>query len=49
MVVDSLSKLSLGSLCHMDEKKQGLVKDIYLLVNVGVHLLDSEDGYMIIQ
>ena len=49
MVVDALSRLSLGSLSHVDVKKRGLVKDIYRLANLGVRLLDFENGGVIVQ
>lgn len=47
MVVDALSRLSMGSLSHVDEEKQGLVKYIHHLANLRVCLLDSENGGMI--
>ncbi|KAF3672357.1 putative 3-oxoacyl-[acyl-carrier-protein] reductase, chloroplastic-like isoform X1 [Capsicum annuum] len=42
-------KLSMGSLSHMDEETQNLVKDIHHLTNLGVCLLDFEDGGVIVQ
>ncbi|KAF3644767.1 hypothetical protein FXO37_21307 [Capsicum annuum] len=44
VVVDALSRLSMWSLSHVDKDKQELVKDIHRLANLGVLLLDSENG-----
>ena len=49
MVVDALSKLSMGSLTNLEERKWELVKDIDCLLNLGVRLVDSKDGSMIVQ
>lgn len=46
VVADALSRLSMGSLTHVEEGKQELVKDIHRLDNLGVHLLDSKDSGM---
>ncbi|KAF3618259.1 hypothetical protein FXO38_33529 [Capsicum annuum] len=44
MVADSLSRLSMRSLAHMDKEKRELVKNTHRLANLEVHLLDSENG-----
>lgn len=49
MVADAHSKLSMGSLAHVEEEKKGLTKDIHCLANLGVRLLDSEDGGVAVQ
>ncbi|KAF3636571.1 hypothetical protein FXO37_25393 [Capsicum annuum] len=38
-----------GSLSHVDEEKRGLVKDTHRLANLGVHLLDFENGGIVVQ
>ena len=37
------------SLAHMEEGKRELVKDIHHFANLGVHLLDSKDGGVMLQ
>ncbi|KAF3619188.1 Cyclin-B2-4 [Capsicum annuum] len=49
MVADSLSRLSMRSLAHMDKEKWELVKNTHCLANLEVHLLDTENGGVIIQ
>ncbi len=49
MVADALSRLSMGSLSHVEKKRRGLVKDINRLANLGVCLLDTEDRGVIVQ
>lgn len=48
MVANSLSKLSMGSLSHMDKEKRDFVRDINRLDNLGVRLLDSKDSGVIV-
>ena len=47
VVADALSRLSMGSLSHVEEGKKEMVKDIHCLTNLGVRLLDSEDREVI--
>lgn len=47
MVIDALSRLSMGSFSHVDEEKLGLIKDIYN--NLKFRLLDYEDRGVIVQ
>ena len=49
VVVNALSGLSMGSLSFVDKEKWDLVKDIHHLDNLEIHLLDFEDGDMIVQ
>lgn len=43
IIADARSRLFMESLYHVNEEKIGLVKDIHILPNLGVYLLDSED------
>lgn len=49
MFADALSQLYMESLAHVDKETRELVKDIYHLDNLGVCLLDSEDGGVFVQ
>lgn len=49
IVTDARSKLSMGGLAYIDEHKWELVKDIHHLSNLGVHLLDSDNGGVFVQ
>lgn len=49
VVADALSKFFMGSLSHVEEGKRDMVKDIHRLANLGVQLLDSKDGGVVIQ
>jgi len=42
MVIDALSRLSMGSLAHVDKGIQELVKDIHHLDNLGFCHLDTK-------
>ena len=42
--VDSLSRLSMGSTTHGKEEKRELAKDIHRLTRLGVRLIDSTKG-----
>ena len=44
MVVNALSRLSKGSVSHIDEAKKDLVKDVHWLARLGVRLEDSLNG-----
>ena len=48
IVANALSRLSMGSLSHVEEEKKEMVKDIHRLANLGVRLLDSEEGGVIV-
>ena len=45
IVVDSLSRLSMGSVAHVEEQRKELVKDVHRLTQLGVCLMSiSESG-----
>ncbi|KAH0646574.1 hypothetical protein KY284_034458 [Solanum tuberosum] len=44
VVVNALSRLSMGSTAHVEEEKKELVKDGHRLARLGVHLMDSIEG-----
>ena len=48
MVVDALSMLSIGSTTHVEEKKRVLAKDVHRLTRLGVKLLDSTEGGLVV-
>ena len=39
VLVDALSRLSMGSVAHVDEKRKDLVKDVHRLACLGVRLM----------
>lgn len=49
VVVDALRRLSMYSLYQVKEEKKNLVKDVHCLCNLGVQLLDLQDGGLIVQ
>lgn len=49
IVVDTLSRMSMGSLSYVNEDKWYFVKEIHHLVNLGISLSYSKDGGVIIQ
>ncbi|XP_075088532.1 uncharacterized protein LOC142170504 [Nicotiana tabacum] len=49
VVADALSRHSMGSLAHVEANKQTMMKEIHRLANLGVRLLDSEDGGVVLQ
>ncbi|XP_075099351.1 uncharacterized protein LOC142176166 [Nicotiana tabacum] len=44
VVADALSQRSMGSLAHIEVDKRTMMKEVHRLANLGVRLLDSEDG-----
>ncbi|WMV38199.1 hypothetical protein MTR67_031584 [Solanum verrucosum] len=44
VVTDALSQLSMGSVAHIDDNKKELVRDIHRLARLGVRLVDSTKG-----
>ena len=44
VVIDSLSRLSMGSTTHIEEEKRELDKDVHRLARLGVRLMDSIEG-----
>ncbi|WMV07977.1 hypothetical protein MTR67_001362 [Solanum verrucosum] len=49
VVVDALSRLSMGSIAHIEEGKKELVRDVHRFTRLGVRLVDSNEGDVIIQ
>jgi len=47
MVADALSRLSMGSLSHVEKGKRDMVKDIHQLAYLGVRLLDLKDSRVV--
>ncbi|WMV37554.1 hypothetical protein MTR67_030939 [Solanum verrucosum] len=48
VVVDALSMLSLGSTTHVKEEKRELAKDVHRLALLGVRLMDSTKGGIVV-
>lgn len=46
-VVDALSKLSMGSVNHIEKKKE-MDKDMHRLARLGVCLCDTDDGGLMV-
>ena len=44
VVADVLSRLSMGSISHIDEEKKKLVKEVHQLATLGVRLADAPIG-----
>ncbi|WMV09097.1 hypothetical protein MTR67_002482 [Solanum verrucosum] len=44
VVADALSRLSMGSVAHIEEEKKELVRDVHRLARLGVQLVDSMKG-----
>ncbi|WMV32978.1 hypothetical protein MTR67_026363 [Solanum verrucosum] len=49
VVADALSRLSMGSVAHVEEEKKELSKDVHHLDRLGVCLLYSSDGGVIVK
>ena len=49
VVADALSRLSMGSVAHVEEKRKELVKDVHRLTRLGVRLMSISDSGVIIQ
>ncbi|XP_070039422.1 uncharacterized protein [Nicotiana tomentosiformis] len=49
IVADALTRRSMGILAHVEVVKQTMTKDVHYLSNLGVRLLDSEDGGVVLQ
>ena len=39
VVADAFSRLSMGSVAHVEEERKELVKDVHRLYRLGVHLM----------
>ena len=49
IVADALSRLSIGSVAHVENDKKQLARDMHSLARLGVRLLDSAEGSMLVQ
>ena len=49
VVADALSRLSMGSVAHVEEERKELAKDVHRLVRLGVRLMSISDGGVTIQ
>ena len=48
MVADSLSRMTMGSLSHVEEAKKDLVKYVHRLARLGVRLEDSPNSVFMV-
>ncbi|WMV58674.1 hypothetical protein MTR67_052059 [Solanum verrucosum] len=49
VVPDALSRLSMGSVAHVEEEKRELAKDVHKLARLGVRLMSISDGGITVQ
>ena len=49
VVMDSLSRMSMGRVSHVKDEKKELVHDVHRLTQLGVQLLDSLKGGFMVQ
>ena len=49
MVVDALSRISMGSTTHFEEEKRELAKDVHKLVRFGVKHMDSTERRIVVK
>ncbi|XP_070010562.1 uncharacterized protein [Nicotiana sylvestris] len=49
VVAGALSRCSMRSLAHVEADKRTMMKEVHRLANLGVRLLDSEDGGVVLQ
>ena len=48
VVVDVLRRLSMGSASHVEEENRELAKDVHILSRLGVILIDSTEGSIVV-
>ncbi|WMV46834.1 hypothetical protein MTR67_040219 [Solanum verrucosum] len=48
VVADCLSRLSMGSTAHVEEERRELAKDVHRLARLGVRLMDSTEGGVVV-
>ncbi|KAH0776371.1 hypothetical protein KY290_007782 [Solanum tuberosum] len=48
VVVDALSRMSMGSTTHVEEEKKELAKYVHRLARLGVRLMDSTEGGIVV-
>ena len=44
VVADALSRLSIGSVAHVEEERKELVKDAHRISRLGIHLMSISDS-----
>ncbi|WMV19304.1 hypothetical protein MTR67_012689 [Solanum verrucosum] len=49
VVANALSRLSMGSVTHIEEERKDLSKYVHRLTHLGVGLMDMPDGSVIVQ
>nr|XP_033514901.1 uncharacterized protein LOC117279457 [Nicotiana tomentosiformis] len=49
VVADALSRRSMGSVAHVEADKRSMTKEVHRLASLGIRLLDSEDGGVVLQ
>jgi len=49
VVADTLSKLSMNRVSHIEDDKKEIVCDLHMFVHLGVSLIDFKDGGVIVQ
>ena len=49
VVEDALSRLSMGSVSHVEEERKELVKDVHRLARLGVRLMSILDNCVTVQ
>ncbi|WMV54778.1 hypothetical protein MTR67_048163 [Solanum verrucosum] len=49
VVADALSRLSMGSVAHVEEERKELAKDVHRLARLGVRLMSISDGGVTVQ
>ena len=49
VVADALSRLSMGSVAHVEDSKKKLAQEIHYLARLGVRLVDAEEGDLWVQ
>ncbi|WMV29361.1 hypothetical protein MTR67_022746 [Solanum verrucosum] len=48
VVVDALNQLSMGSVSHVEDDKNELVRDVHRLAQLGVRLVGSNEGGVVV-
>ncbi|WMV33705.1 hypothetical protein MTR67_027090 [Solanum verrucosum] len=48
VVADALSRLSMGSVAHVDDESKELVRDVHRLARLGVRLVESTKGSVMV-
>ena len=48
VVADALSRFSMGSTAHVEEEKKELAREVHRLAHLGVRLMDSTEGEVMV-